>query len=52
MFYINRLGKPAYHMFKNDVDWAPTLQLGHQKFAKKVKVRTNEIGEWKPERES
>ena len=22
-------------MFKNDVDWAPTLHLGHQKFAKK-----------------
>ena len=22
-------------MFKNDVDWAPTLHLGHQKFAKR-----------------
>ena len=23
--------KPAYHMFKNDVDWTPSLHLGHDK---------------------
>ena len=25
------IGKPAYHMFKNDPDWAPSLHLGNDK---------------------
>ena len=25
------IGKPAYHMFKNDADWAPFLHHGHDK---------------------
>ena len=23
--------KPAYHMFKSNVDWTPSLHLGHDK---------------------
>jgi len=25
------VGKPAYHMYKNNVDWAPSVNLGHNK---------------------
>ena len=52
-YYVSyNIEKPAYHMFKNDVDWAPSLHLGHDKLGpEEVKVNKKEIGERKQRRE-
>ena len=45
MFVLHSiLGKPSYHMRKNDEDWAPSLHLGHEKLKSEKSMDIQERG--------